>query len=189
MKDGKITWAAADGEWEIWTFGTWRKPGTMNPMMTGAGDTVIRGYYQEFQDRNPGKTSKGLNFFFNDELEVGEDKFAWNPDFAAEFNQRKGYDLFEVLPAMWADMGDVTAKVRIDYADVRMSLMEERYFKPIYDWHASRGLIFGCDNHGRGYHPDAYGDYFRAIRWYSAPGHDTPGGNADLIKGKVPGPN
>jgi len=154
-------------------------------MLPGSGDTIVNGFYQEFENHNPGKTSKGLNYFFNDELKVGLGKFAWNADFPDEFSQRKGYDLFEVLPAMWTDMGEITPKVLIDYADVRMSLMEERYFKPVYDWHASRGIIFGCDNHGRGMEPDAYGDYYRATRWYSAPGHDTPGGNADVIKGKV----
>ena len=30
-----------------------------------------------------------------------------------------------------------------------------------------------------------FGDYFRAVRWYTAPGHDTPGGRADLRKNKV----
>ena len=79
----------------------------------------------------------------------------------------------------------MTPKVRMDYADVRMALMEERYFQPIYHWHASRGLIFACDSGGRGLQPDEFGDYFRATRWYTAPGHDTPGGQADLIKGKV----
>jgi hypothetical protein len=73
----------------------------------------------------------------------------------------------------------------MDYADVRMSLMEERYFKPIFDWHNSRGMIFACDPGSRGLSPNEFGDYFRATRWYSAPGHDTPGGKADLIKGKV----
>ena len=63
--------------------------------------------------------------------------------------------------------GIMTPKVRIDYSDVRMSLMEERYFEPIYNWHASRGIIFGCDNNGRGLEPHAYGDYYRATRWYS----------------------
>ena len=76
---------------------------------------------------------------------------------------------------MWTEMGDITPKVRIDYADVRMTLMEERYFKPIYDWHASRGMTFGCDPGSRGLRPNEFGDYFRANRWYSAPGHDTPG--------------
>lgn len=185
MKDGGILWQVPEGEWEIWTFRAVRKEGSFNPLMAGAGDTIINGFFQKFQDRNPGKSSKGLNFFFNDELHIGVKKFAWNPDFAEEFKQRKNYDLLEVLPAMWEDMGNITPKVRMDYADVRMTLMEERYFIPIYQWHADRGMIYGCDSGGRGLHPNEFGDYFRATRWYSAPGHDTPGGKADLIKGKV----
>ena len=182
---GKIAWTASAGDWEILTFRAVRKPGSLNPLMPGSGDTVIRDFFQQFQDRNPGQTSQGLNYFFNDELHIGVDKFAWNEDFLTEFQRRKGYQLLEVLPAMWVDIGDITPKVRMDYADVRMSLMEERYFKPIYDWHASRGMIYACDSGGRGRNPHEFGDYFRATRWYSAPGHDTPGGRADLIKGKV----
>jgi len=181
----RITWTAPAGEWEVWTFRAVRKPGTLNPLMAGAGETVIRGFFQQFEDRSPGRSAKGLNYFFNDELHVGVGKFAWNPDFAKQFRRRKGYDLLEVLPAMWVDVGDITPKVRMDYADVRMSLMEERYFQPIYTWHASRGMIFACDSGGRGRNPHEFGDYFRATRWYTAPGHDTPGGRADLIKGKV----
>lgn len=185
IKGGQISWIAPDGDWEIWTFSAVRKAGSLNPLMAGAGETVIRGFFQQFQDHNPGKTSKGLNYFFNDELHIGLGKFAWNPDFLTEFRRRKGYDLLDVLPGMWVDMGDITPKIRMDYADVRMSLMEERYFKPIYTWHASRGMIFACDSGGRGRRPNEFGDYFRVTRWYSAPGHDTPGGKADLIKGKV----
>jgi glycosyl hydrolase family 106( putative alpha-L-rhamnosidase) len=185
VREGQLTWTAPPGEWELWTFRAVRKGGSLNPLMTGSGNTVIRGFFQPFQDHNPDKSSKGLNYFFNDELHIGLDKFAWNPDFPEEFRRRKGYDLFEVLPAMWQDLGPITPKVRMDYADVRMSLMEERYFKPIYEWHASRGMIFGCDSGGRGTRPNEFGDYFRATRWYTAPGHDTPGGNADLVKGKV----
>ena len=184
-KDEKITWTAPAGEWEIWTFRSARQAGSMNPLMAGLGETVIRGFYQQFQDHNPGKSAKGLNYFFNDELHIGVGKFAWNPDFPQEFARRKGYDLMEVLPAMWTDLGNITPKVRMDYADVRMALMEERFFKPVYDWHASREMIFACDSGGRGTDPHEFGDYFRATRWYSAPGHDTPGGSADLIKGKV----
>jgi hypothetical protein len=44
-----------------------------------------------------------------------------------------------------------------------------------------RGMLYGCDQMGRGLNPMEYGDYFRAIRWYSAPGHDTPGADADII--------
>ena len=185
IANGVLTWVAPEGIWEIWTYRAVRKEGSLNPLMAGSGDTIINGFFQPFEDRAPGKSSKGLNYFFNDELHIVVGKYAWNPDFAEEFRKRKGYDLFEVLPAMWVDMGNITPKVRMDYADVRMSLIEERYFKPIYEWHARRGMIYGCDSGGRGLDPSEFGDYFRATRWYSAPGHDTPGGKADLIKGKV----
>jgi hypothetical protein len=181
----QLNWIAPEGEWAVWEFLSVRHPGSLNPLMPGAGQTVIDGFYQQFEDRTPGRSSGGLNYFFNDELHVGVGKFAWNHDFAKEFLERKGYDLFDFLPAMWEDIGDITPKVRMDYADVRMSLMEERYFKPIYEWHSHRGMIFGCDSESRGLNPHEFGDYFRATRWYSAPGHDTPGGRADLIKGKV----
>ena len=185
VRDGKLTWIAPAGEWELWTFLAARQSGSLNPLKAGSGETVIRGFFQPFQDRNPEKSSKGLNYFFNDELHIGVGKFAWNPDFPEEFCRRKGYDLFEVLPAMWEDLGPITPKVRMDYADVRMLLMEQRYFRPIYQWHASRGMIFACDSGGRGLRPNEFGDYFRATRWYTAPGHDTPGGRANLVKGKV----
>jgi hypothetical protein len=185
VQSGELNWTAPEGEWEVWEYLAVRKPGSLNPLMEGAGDTVVQGFFQKFQDRKPDKSAEGLNYFFNDELHIGVGKYAWNPDFAEEFSRRKGYDLMEVLPAMWDDIGPVIPKVRMDYADVRMSLMEERYFKPVYQWHRSRGMIFGCDSGGRGLNPAEFGDYFRATRWYTAPGHDTPGGKADLIKGKV----
>ena len=96
----------------------------------GSGDTLITRFFQQFEDR--AGSSEGLNYFFNDELHVGAGKFAWNQDFAQEFKDRKGYDLFRFLPAMWIDVGNITPKVRMDYADVRIALMEERYFIPIY---------------------------------------------------------
>ena len=185
IEGGALSWQAPEGAWQVWVFRAARKPGSLNPLMPGAGDTVVRGFFQPFEDRAPGRSSRGLNYFFNDELHIGVEKFAWNGDFADEFRKRKGYDLLEVLPAMWLDLGAVTPKVRMDYADVRMALMEERYFQPVYQWHAARGMIFGCDSGGRGLNPHEFGDYFRATRWYTAPGHDTPGGRADLVKGKV----
>ena len=184
-RDGQLKWTAPEGQWELWLVRAERQPNTLNPLLAGIGETLIRDFYQRFQDATPDKSSQGLNYFFNDELQIGAGEHVWNDDFAAEFQKRKGYDLFEVLPAMWIDMGPITPKVRMDYADVRMALMEERYFQPIFHWHASRGLIFACDSGGRGLQPDEFGDYFRATRWYTAPGHDTPGGSADLIKGKV----
>ncbi len=158
---------------------------TLNPMHPQAGQKVIERFFQPCQDRSPGGSSVGLNYFFQDELQFGVDGRIWTPGFEEEFRERKGYDLQAVLAALFEDIGPITPKVRMDYMDVKVQLMEERYFKPIFDWHWPRGMIYACDPGGRGLNPEEFGDYFRCVRWYTAPGHDTPGGQADLIKGKV----
>jgi hypothetical protein len=93
------------------------------------------------------------------------------------FLAKKGYDLAPLLPALWHDLGAMTEKVRIDYADVVVTTLEERYFRPVFDWHEERGVMFGHDNSGRGRMAQGrsfYGDYFRTMRWFSAPGCDDP---------------
>ena len=66
-----------------------------------------------------------------------------------------------------------------------MYLAEARYFRPIFEWHWKKGLIYGSDNRSRGNNPVAYGDYFRANRWYSAPGNDAARFETKLVQTKV----
>ena len=84
-------------------------------------------------------------------------------------------------------MGLQTAKVRIDYNDVTTALMEEHFFIPIFRWCDERGVMLAQDNHGRGrivIGHKLYGDYFRTMRWYHAPGTEDPGPQrGDAFKG------
>ncbi|HNY42568.1 MAG TPA: glycosyl hydrolase, partial [Bryobacteraceae bacterium] len=129
--------------------------------------------------------SKSLNYFFQDELTFGVGGWLWNQGFAREFQKRKGYDVAPLLAGLFIDIGPRTPKIRLDYSDVMVSLCEENYFRPIFDWHQSRGLIYACDPGSRGLNPHEFGDYFRCVRWYTAPGNDTPGASADFNKEKV----
>ena len=106
-----------------------------------------------------------------------------------EFFARKGYNIRLYLPALAYDIGKMTPKVRLDYGDVVMSLAEERYFKPIFDWNYDRGLIYGCDNLGRGLQPLSYLDYFRATSWFTAPGNDARLGDPAFSKPKYRAPS
>ncbi len=181
----RLEWATPGGEWEVWVFASVPKPGAINPMHPSSGRRVVEKFFQPFQDHAADRSARGLNYFFHDELQFGVGEHVWTTDFAEQFRVRKGYDVFEALPGLFADIGARTPKARLDYLDVRMQLIQERYFIPIFEWHWSRGLIYGCDQGSRGLDPQEFGDYFGAVRWYTAPGHDTPGGRADLIKGKV----
>jgi hypothetical protein len=182
---GRFEWTPGEGQWEVWVFTAPRQPGTLNPIHPLAGQRVIEKFFQPFQDHAPNRSAAGLNYFFHDELKFGVGDRVWADDLAEQFQRRKGYDLFEALPAMFQDVGPLTVKYRLDFMDVKMQLCQQRYFVPIFQWHWERGKIYGCDQGSRGRDPLEFGDYFRAIRWYTAPGHDTPGGRADLIKGKV----
>ena len=149
------------------------------------GEKLVDVYFDRFYSRMDSLGREGMNYFFQDELSYPIDMLSWSEDFPEEFRKRKGYDIVPYLPALKEYIGKETPKVRLDYADVLISLAEERYFRPVYDWHKGKGLIYGCDNLGRGRNPLAYVDYFRAISWYTAPGNDAPSRGSSFLETKV----
>ncbi len=185
VKDNTLSWTPPQGRWEAAVVFAKTEPYSVDPMRPESGQKTIEKFFQPFVEHCPGDAAKALNYFFQDELNFGLEGWLWNDRFAEEFLKRKGYDVVPLLPALFLDAGPVTPKVRLDYSDVMVALSEECYFRPIFDWHWQRGLIYACDSGGRGQNPLEFGDYFRAVRWYTAPGHDTPGGRADLRKNKV----
>jgi hypothetical protein len=181
-QNGVVKWKApSNSDWMVVSLTT-GKGFALHPQH---GQYIIKHYFNQFADRLDSMGIKGMNYFFQDELDfnlaIGK-KSTWASDMEAEFNRRKGYDLRPCLPALLTDIGPITPKVRLDFYDVMVSLAEERYFKPVFQWHADRGLIYGCDNNGRGLDPLAYGDYFRATSWFTAPGNDAPGRGLSFIR-------
>ena len=160
-------------------------PGSINPMHPLAGQLYAEKFFGEFERRNPGEAGKGLNFFFSDELTFGVSGHLWSSKFAEEFQKRKGYDIVPELPSLFKDTGPRTPKIRLDYSDVMVSLTEEGYFKPIFDWHQKRGMTMGCDHGGRGHDAVEFGDYFRTQRWMQGPGSDQPHLGKELVRAKV----
>ena len=160
-------------------------PGSLNPMHPMSGKWYAEKFFGQFERHFPGEGGKGLNFFFSDELEFGVSGKIWSEEFAEEFKKRKGYDITPELPALFKDIGPRTPKIRLDYSDVMVSLSEECYFRPVFDWHQQRGMTMGCDHGGRGSKVDDFGDYFRTQRWNQGPGADQPQLGKHLIKAKV----
>jgi hypothetical protein len=158
---------------------------SLDPMNPKSGPLYAKKFFGQFEEHFPGEGGRGLNFFFSDELSFRVEGNLWTTRFAEEFRRRKGYDLLPQLPALFADAGPRTPKVRLDYSDVKVALSEEGFFKPVFDWHQERGMIYGCDHGGRGRNVTEFGDYFRTQRWNQGPGCDQPGLSHDIIKNKV----
>lgn len=175
VRDGRLAWPAPAGDWLVSL--VYIKPNPFDPLHAESGQRVIARFYAPFECEIGEYLGSTFPVSFQDELDFGSPMPRWSRGLAAEFFARKGYALAPLLPALWHDLGAITPKVRIDYADVVTTLLEERYFRPIFEWHEARGLLFGHDNCGRGgiaAGRRAYGDPFRTMRWYSAPGTDDP---------------
>lgn len=162
------------------------KDKSINPLHPDCGKILTDIYFNEFFKRVPDVKPGTLNYFFQDELMFGTDtKTLWSSSLREGIREKYGYDIIGFIPHLFFELGDITPKIRLDTADVRTQIMEDCYFKPVYEFHASRGLTYGCDQSSRGTEPDEFSDYFRTVRWFTAPGNDTPGRAADMIKVKV----
>ena len=173
--DGQLSWLAPSGGW--WVALVFARINAFDPLHADSGRLAIDKLYAPFERECPGEVGKTLNLFFQDELDFGCRMPFWSECLLDWFAQLKGYDLAPLLPALWHDFGNLTEKIRLDYADVVSRRLESCYFEPVFRWHESRGTLFGHDNCGRGRIAEGrahYGDYFRAMRWYSAPGCDDP---------------
>ncbi len=173
--DGVLEWTAPAGDWFVAL--VFARLNAFDPLHPQSGPLAIDKLYAPFERECPGEVGKSLNLFFQDELDFGGCMPFWSNYLFDAFSALKGYDLDPVLPALWHDFGKLTEKIRLDFADVVTRRIEDCYFKPIFAWHEDRGTMFGHDNCGRGRIAQGrahYGDYFRAMRWYSAPGCEDP---------------
>jgi len=158
---------------------------SLDPMNPKSGSIYADRFFGQFEKHFPDECGKGLNFFFSDELEFGVRGKLWTKRFAGEFKKRKGYDIIPQLPSLFLNTGSTAIKTRLDYSDVKVALTEEGFFKPVFEWHQNRGMIYGCDHGGRGRDVVEFGDYFRTQRWNQGPGCDQPGLSRDIVKNKV----
>jgi len=177
------TWQAPEGTWYVSTVYTESQPfGPMNPLYA---QKVIEHYFARFEQHSRGLLGRAVDFFFQDELTFGGSMPYWSPDLPEAFRKQKGYDLLSELTALFQDIGPRTPKIRLDYYDVATRLMEEAYFRPLYEWCEERNITYGHDQASRADvigGVQLYGDYFRTLRWYQAPGTDRI---PDLTRGKV----
>ena len=146
IKNGNIRWKAPSVKGTKVYVITTKKGYILHPEY---GKALVNSYFNRFENKMTAEEREGMNYFFQDELSYPIKMTSWSTDFQEEFKRRKGYDILPFLPALKEYIGPVTPKIRLDYAEVLMDLSEERYYKPIYDWHAKRELIYGSDNLGR----------------------------------------
>ena len=170
-----LCWSPASGTWQV--SAVYALPMPFDPLHPQSGARSLAAFQQMIAARIGEHLGTTLTMFFQDELDFGGRWPFWSAGLADAFGALKGYPIAGRLAELWCDRGTGTTKLRLDFADVAVGLLEAHYFAPVYRWHEANGCLFGHDNAGRGaiaVGRDFYGDYMRTMRWYSAPGSDDP---------------
>jgi hypothetical protein len=184
-KGGKLSVDLGKSAWKVMEVSSEKVIPSFNPMNPESGKAYIHYFFERFEKALPENGKGMLDFFFSDELNFRLSGNLWDKSFADEFKKRKGYDITPELDKLFLNAGPSTPKIRLDYNDVIVSLSEENFFEPVYQWHQDRGMTFGCDHGGRGRDVTEFGDYFRTQKWNQGPGSDQPRLSKDIIKAKV----
>ncbi|MCX7968518.1 MAG: hypothetical protein N3B10_08515 [Armatimonadetes bacterium] len=167
-------WKAAPGNWKVVLF--YAIPSKFDYLNPKACQVLFDKIHGEFERRASKYLGKVLVGSFQDELPMLP---RWTWGFPEEFRKRKGYEIREWLPALFFPTNEEGRKVRCDALEVLTGLAEEAFFKPLFDWHERHGMICGYDQMNRNADPIEgqrwYLDYFRTMRWFSAPGQDHSG--------------
>lgn len=107
---------------------------------------AIQHYLGHFDQSFKGYDLSGLRSFFNDSYEVDDARGQanWTPDFFAAFRQKRGYDLREQLPALFAK----ETRVLYDYRMTISELLLEKFTRPWHAWAAAKGKLIRNQSHG-----------------------------------------
>ncbi|MCX8091030.1 MAG: glycosyl hydrolase, partial [Verrucomicrobiae bacterium] len=109
-------------------------------LMPGVTEKFIEVTLEPYRRRFGSEFGRRIPGVFTDEPNLRSTRdWPWTTDLPEQFQQRRGYDLIEHLPALVAEVGD-WKRVRHDYWWTVHELFIERWARPFYEYCASNRL-------------------------------------------------
>ena len=157
--NGKLNWTAPAGNWKLTgLFIGWHGKMVERAAPGGEGDVIdhfnadaLKHYLNKFDTVFSNKDISGIRAYFNDSYEVDDARGQsnWTPDFLDQFKQRRGYDLRNYLPQLFArDSTEVSRRVLLDYRQTISDLVLEHFTKPWQAWAAGQKKMVRNQSHG-----------------------------------------
>lgn len=157
--DGRLNWIAPAGTWTLYAlFQGWHGKMVERAAPGGEGDVIdhfseqaLTHYLDRFDNTFIGKNIRSLRAFFNDSYEVDDARGQadWTPDLPAEFQYRRGYSLYDHLPALLSkDSTDENIRVLCDYRVTISELLHEKFTGSWLSWAWKNDAIIRNQAHG-----------------------------------------
>jgi len=158
-REGILKWTAPSGKWKLIALfeGLHGKmveraaPGGEGRAIDHFSDLALKNYLSKFDKAFAGKNISGLRSFFNDSYEVDDARGQsnWTPNLFEEFKKRRGYDLKNELPALFAtDNSDRHTRVLYDYRETISDLLLAKFTQPWHQWAKAKGKLIRNQSHG-----------------------------------------
>lgn len=144
-----IPWEAPPGKWRLLYFLEKEVPYYIDALDPESTDKFIELTHERYKSAVGSEFGKTVPGFYTDEpamhyYHVGLDNYVipWTGKMFKVFRERRGYDLRPYLPALFASMGDKTAKIRYDFWTTLTEQYSESYYGRIRKWCDDNGVIF-----------------------------------------------
>ena len=158
-ESGKLNWTAPAGNWKVVAlFIGFHGKMVERAAPGGEGDVIdhfnamaLKHYLNRFDSAFKGKNISGIRSFFNDSYEVDDARGQsnWTPDFLNEFKVRRGYDLKEYLPQLFArDSSEMGRRLMADYRQTISDLLLDNFTKPWQHWATGKNKLIRNQSHG-----------------------------------------
>ncbi len=157
--NGKLDWMAPAGNWTLYAvFQGWHGKMVERAGPGGEGNVIdhfsmeaLNNYLRKFDRAYAGHDVGSLRAYFNDSYEVDDasGESNWTNEFFEEFEQRRGYDLRNHLPALFGnDSDEKNIRVLCDYRETISDLLLENFTIPWREWAKSKGATTRNQAHG-----------------------------------------
>jgi len=155
----RLDWTAPAGRWTLYAiFQGWHGkmveragPGGEGNVIDHFSREVLGRYLSRFDRAFAGCDVTSMRAYFNDSYEVDDaaGESNWTGAFLDAFQQRRGYDLREHLPALFGQGDEETVgRVRCDYRETISDLLLEEFTIPWRQWAESHDATIRNQAHG-----------------------------------------
>ena len=152
IASGKLSWDAPAGKWQVataayrWAGDRVKRPGpggeglNINPFWRRSVEAFLDDFDSTVQQL------PGIRAQFHDSFEYEGD---WQPDFFAEFENRRGYRLQDYLPELdGVGHAEVIARIKADCRETLAELVLDSLVRPWVEWSHQRGMLARNQSHG-----------------------------------------
>lgn len=157
--EGNLEWTAPAGNWTLYALfqGMHGKmveragPGGEGLVIDHFDEEILTDYLAHFDEAFADHDISGLRSFFNDSYEVDDARgeASWTPHFLEEFEERRGYDLKEHLPALFGESsGDKKSRILSDYRQTVSDLLLDEFTRPWNRWAEDKEAHIRNQSHG-----------------------------------------